>query len=353
MKRIRVWVQRFKDREFPALQWIDPDSKKRKSVSAGTAEPKEIEQKLADKEYELNNGLHFEKSKLTWARFRELFEAEYLPGLRERSREKYCTVLDALEEEGLPRTVGDINERVISRIVSALRTRKVKKSKVGLEPITIRNYLVAFRTMLRWGAEQRLLSSVPRFPKIKVPKRKPQPVPAESFERLLEVAPNDLWRAFLQCGWWSGLRLSEAWKLRWNPSTKFPWVDLDARRIVLPADFVKSVQDQWVPIHATLMEVFESLPRDTNEVFPLRTATGRRPTRAGISSRVCAMARKAGVRLSMHKLRKAFGCRVASTLGNGNAPVLHRLMRHSSMQMTMDYYANVDGALAEAMDQIN
>ncbi|MBY0589587.1 tyrosine-type recombinase/integrase [bacterium] len=366
--RITVWAQSFKDRPYPMLQWIDPDSGKRKSISTGTADAKEIEQKRADKEYELNNGLHVEKSKMTWARFRELFEAEYLPGLRERSREKYGTVLDVLEDEGLPKTIGEISERTISKLVTNLRCRKVmirnrftagakptresKVKKVGLEPVTIRNYLVALRTVLTWGADQRIFPSVPKFPKIKVPKKKPQAVPTESFERLLDVAPNEVWKGYLQCCWWSGLRLSEAWKLRWSPSSKFPFVDLQAGRIVLPAEFAKSGQDQWVPIHPKLREIFEELPRTGSDVFPLRGVAGRPMTRAGISSFVCHLAKRAGVRLSMHKLRKGFGCRVASTLGKGNAPVLHQLMRHSSMQITMDYYANVDDVLSQAIEQI-
>ena len=49
------------------------------------------------------------------------------------------------------------------------------------------------------------------------------------------------------------------------------------------------------------------------------------------------------------QVRKGFGCRVAKQLGKGNAPVLHRLMRHSSMQVTMDYYASVDDALQDAI----
>ena len=51
----------------------------------------------------------------------------------------------------------------------------------------------------------------------------------------------------------------------------------------------------------------------------------------------------------MHRLRKGFGGRVAKQLGKGNAPVLHRLMRHSSMPVTMDYYASVDDALQDAI----
>jgi len=61
------------------------------------------------------------------------------------------------------------------------------------------------------------------------------------------------------------------------------------------------------------------------------------------------MAKQAGVRLSMHRLRKGFGCRAAKQLGKGNAPILHTLMRHSSMQVTMDFYASVDDVLQEAI----
>ena len=55
----------------------------------------------------------------------------------------------------------------------------------------------------------------------------------------------------------------------------------------------------------------------------------------------------------MHRLRKGFGCRVAAQLGKGNAPVLHRLMRHSSMQITMDFYASVDDVLHDAIHQLD
>jgi hypothetical protein len=33
----------------------------------------------------------------------------------------------------------------------------------------------------------------------------------------------------------------------------------------------------------------------------------------------------------------------------GNAPILHRLIRYSSMQVTMDFYASVDDALDDAL----
>jgi integrase len=72
----------------------------------------------------------------------------------------------------------------------------------------------------------------------------------------------------------------------------------------------------------------------------------------GISAHISRIAKKAGVRLSMHMLRKGFGCRIAKQLGRGDAPVLHRLMRHSSMQLTMDFYAGVDDALEDRMGML-
>jgi integrase len=102
-----------------------------------------------------------------------------------------------------------------------------------------------------------------------------------------------------------------------------------------------------------LRKALVELPRSGELVFPFRSRKGGgRLSRNGITNRVLLMAKQAGVRLSMHRLRKGFGCRVAKTLGKGNAPVLHELMRHSSMQITMDSYASVDDVLQEAINQL-
>ena len=155
------------------------------------------------------------------------------------------------------------------------------------------------------------------------------------------------------CGWWAGLRLSEAWQLRWKESEHFPWLDLPNNRIVLPATFAKSAEDQSVPLHANLRKALGRLDCEGERVFEFLRCDGSGPiTRHGITSRIGDFARRAGVKLSMHRLRKGFGCRIAKQLGKGNAPVLHSLMRHSSMQITMDFYASVDDALQDAMKKL-
>jgi integrase len=89
-------------------------------------------------------------------------------------------------------------------------------------------------------------------------------------------------------------------------------------------------------------------------VFPFRSRKGGgRLSAAGLSNRVRLLAKQAGVKLSMRRLRNGFGCRVAKQLGKGGAAMLHELMRHSSMQVTMDFYASVDDALQDAINHLD
>jgi integrase len=295
----------------------------------------------------------------TWKAFRQRFEAEYLAGLRMTTRDKHKAVLDVFEEEVRPQALSEITAETVSRFRAALLARPVKKSgkptgQVGLAPWTVKNYLIALKTALGWAKDQRLICAVPDFPAVKVPKKKPQPITEGDWQKLLSKAPDAPWRAYLLCGWLAGLRLSEAYRLRRRPSEEWPWLDLGADRIVLPARFAKSDEDQWVPLHPDLRAALAALPETGDEVFPFRSRKGGKPlSRAGLTNRVILMARQAGVKLSMHRLRKGFGCRVAQQLGRGNAPVLHRLMRHSSMQITMDFYASVDDVLHDAIRQLD
>ena len=48
----------------------------------------------------------------------------------------------------------------------------------------------------------------------------------------------------------------------------------------------------------------------------------------------------------MKALRRGFGCRYA---GKVPAQVLQKLMRHVNIKTTMDFYANVDAAVEEAV----
>jgi integrase len=227
-----------------------------------------------------------------------------------------------------------------------MRREPLPGGKVGMAASTMKVRLQFLRTALRWAVSQKMLSECPRFPSVKVPRKKPQPIPVEAFERLLAKAPDNNLRVFLLTGWLAGLRLEEAYALEWEPTDEAPYLDLAQDRIILPAEFAKSVEDQWVPIDPELKPLLEALPRLGKRVFRFVSRAGRPITKGAVSWRVIQLARKARVKLSMHALRKGFGCRYA---GKVSAQVLQKLMRHGDIKTTMAYYANVDDAVMEAV----
>jgi integrase len=345
-KRVIVWVQRFKDRPNLMLQWIDPVTNRRKSKSAETADPEAAEKARGDLEYELNHGKYLAASRMSWEQFRKLFEEEYVAGCRPNTRRNYFDTFELFERLCNPLRLRSINERTISAFLSAMRKEKTR-GREGMMASTMHVRLQFLRSALRWAARQKLLPECPRFPTVKVPRKKPQPVPVESFERLYAKASGDsMMQAYLLCGWLSGMRLSEAYEIEWQTNDKAPWLDLLHDRIVLPAEFAKSVEDQWVPLDPKLRAALEALPRCGRKVFRFTTSKGSAICNNGLSTRIRRLAKQAGVKLTMHTLRKGFGCRYA---GKVPAQVLQKLMRHQSIRTTMDYYANVDEAAMEAV----
>jgi integrase len=344
--RVKVWVQRFKDRHNLQLQWYDPITGKRETRTAGTADRDEAERARADLEYELNHGRFLEASRMTWGIFRELFEDEYVSGLRENTQAVFTATLNKFENLCRPGRLRAIDERTISRFVAAMR-KEPGRSGARTAASTIKVRLQFLHTALSWAVDQKLLPAVPRFPTVKVPKKDPQPVPPESFEKLLLEAQGDApMRAYLLTGWLAGLRLTEALRLEREPSEVAPYLDLGRDRIVLPAEFVKADRDQWVPLDPELRTALEGLPAHGRRVFRFVTGQGRPLSASGLSQRIVQLARRAGVKLTMRSLRRGFGCRYA---GTASAHVLQRLMRHASLKTTMDYYANVDAAVEEAV----
>jgi len=349
-KRVVVWVQFFGDRDYFMLQWHDPETGKRKSKSAGTCNPLDAERKRADLEYELNNNLYHTPDQTSWSTFRDLFEAEYLPNVRPGTQRSYRATLDQFEEIAKPVRVSTISERTVSVFVQGLRQRK-GLSTPNMQSSTIDTRLRFLHGILAWAVEQGFLDKVPKFPSVKVPKKKPQPVAGELFERLAALTTDPQLHALLLCGWLAGLRLNEALELERQPSDRFPWVDFDRNRLWLPADFVKAAEDQWLPLDPTLREALLALLGHGRKVFHFTDTrgakvAGRRIRPTGVSHRIVRLAKRAGVRLTMRALRRGFGCRYA---GEVPAQVLQRLMRHSNIKITMDYYANVDQAVEDAV----
>jgi integrase len=335
------------DRPHLTLRWTDPETGRIKGQTAGTANPLEAEKRRSDLEYELNHGLHAEPSRLTWARFRELFEAEHVAARRANTRENYQAMFDGFERLCRPAALKAVTGRLVSQYAAALRQEPGRaRGAVGQAPATVRQRLQLLKTALAWAVEQGMLPALPKFPAVKVPRKRPQPVAVEAFERLLGKAEGANMRAYLLAGWLGGLRLAEAAGLEWEHAENAPYLDLARDRIVFPADANKAGEDQWVPLDPQLREALEALPRRGRKVFRFVAKDGHPVGLNAIGERVIRLAKKAGVKLTMHSLRKGFGCRYA---GKVPAQVLQRLMRHSNISLTMQFYANVDDAVMQAV----
>src|SRR5262249_40029146 len=205
-KRVVVWVQDFKDRPHLMLQWHDPVTGQRKSKTAGTCNPLDAEKARADLEYELTHGRPKEEWARGWERFREAFEEAPVPAKRRNTQENSAAAFDAFERHcGKPR-LRTVTARTLSAFAAGQRA-------LGLAPATVKVRLQLLRAALAWATRQGLIPKVPEFPRVSVPKKRPQPVPAEAFEKLLDKTADPQLRAYLLCGWLAGLRLEEAFRL--------------------------------------------------------------------------------------------------------------------------------------------
>lgn len=340
-ERIEVKVVHFGDRRYLQLQWVDPASGLKQTRSARTADEAEAEQKRADLEYELNHGLAVVTPRTGWETFREAFELECIAGKRLNTRLGYAATLDLFERLCAPSRLDGITARTLSQFVAALRQLPGRRRGTAYQVSTINLRLDHLSAALAWAVHQGMLAEVPELPVVKVPRRIPQPVPREWVDRLLAQAGRDLeMRAYLLCAWLAGLRRNEAYYLSWDQSDERPWIARQRRKIIFPAAGVKAGDDQSVPLDPALQSALDQLPGRQGRVFSFQFD----PITVG--KRVTALAGAAGLKLTYRSLRRGFGCRYASRVP---AQVLQKLMRHSDINTTLLYYANVDQAVEDAV----
>lgn len=345
-KRINVWVQRFKDRPYPMLQWHDPDTGRRKSVSAGTADPKAIEKARADLEYELNHNLHQDKSKMTWERFTEIYTEERLSETGGHNQALAATVLGMFERLMRPKNLGAVNERMITAY-------GVKLRELGRRPSTVHAHFRYMKAALRWAASQKFIHEVPRILMPKVPKgttrakvRAAARLTQEEYERLLMKAPNDGWRLLIAFAWHAGLRLQEARNVHADH------IDLDAHLIHLPANKagdVDAVAFITPELDAMLRAMFpDGFPR-RRLIHGNDVPWGVNEVSKGFIEIAKAAAVKGGGKsgfATLHDLRRAYGTRWA---GKVPAQVLQRMMRHANISTTLTFYADTEQAALAAV----
>jgi len=188
---------------------------------------------------------------------------------------------------------------------------------------------------------------------------KGRPISQAEFDRFLKAIPAvvsddqaDAWCFFARGLWYQGLRVNEALHLSWD---REDWhrVDLDQEHPVIwiRGQLEKGKKDRVHPMAPEFAELLTEVPEQerSGPVFVLPEVDRTKPKwqRAWVSGVGMRIGRKGGILVSkdaqtgkekfasFHDLRRSCALRWAAHL---MPQELMEFMRHSSMQVTLDYY---------------
>ncbi|MBC7853998.1 MAG: site-specific integrase [Pirellulaceae bacterium] len=383
---IKVNVVEYTDRTHYLLQWFDLGSGKKKTktstVDRATGNRKEAEKEAGKLEDDLEKGRYSAPKRMTWAQFRERYEAEVVVTLKATTAKKLDTVFDALEEYIGPKRLRDLTAAKLSFFQTELRNKR------GIAETTVSGMLAHLMAALNWAAEMEFIGKAPKVMKPKKGKRqaskmKGRPITGEEFDRMLDCVERALagasngknqpapknerearkrekrldaarkaapsWRYYLKGMYFSGLRLSESLELYWDDRDDKLCVDFTGKRPILriPADLEKGDRDRDLAMAPEFAEFLLQTPKAdrTGPVFKLAIRRKRTSKLQAehVSAVVCKIGKLAGVVVnsksskfaSLHDLRRSFGERWAPRV---MPQVLMELMRHEDISTTMRYY---------------
>jgi integrase len=182
---------------------------------------------------------------------------------------------DSLEREINPRYLHDLTEARLSHFVTALRSSRLAED-------TIRSTLAHIKSALSWAVEQKMLSRVPTFPKLRRVKKaagtpmKGRPITTEEFERMLAVIPAVVgpdhatdWERYLRGLHASGLRLEESLDLRWDDDGRIRPRFAEGRLpvLVIPAECEKGFMDREHPMAPEFALMLQDVPVERRKGF--------------------------------------------------------------------------------------
>ena len=327
-----------------SLYWRDPLTGKRKVVSAKTTNEQKAIGKAAVLQDELNTGRYISPSKVTWADFRERYEAEKLAALSPKTQQTARTALNHVERVLNPDRLAKLTATNMSRFQSELRkpyivTREVmvkgqrvtkKKTKLGMTDVTLASVLRHLRPALSWAVSMGMLPKVPDLHPPKRPKgqalMRGRPIAGEEFDRMIaavpKVRPHDApaWIRYLTGLWLSGLRLEESLALSWEQDAPF-YADLTGKRPAfrIYAEAQKARRDEVLPMTPDFAEWLLRTPEAERQgrVFKLNGLQTGEPISP---KRICRLVAKIG---------KAAGVVVNKADGKyASAHDLRRCVRH-------------------------
>lgn len=206
--------------------------------------------------------------------------------------------------------------------VYLLRERKLSSSTLNLALSALRFFYKV--TLAREWALEHL-----RYPRRA--KRLPTVLSKPEVYRVFSVIRNPKHRTLLMTMYATGMRVSEAARLRVE--------DIDSKRMVIRVHQGKGKKDRYVPLSATLLQALRTYwkkGRSTGALFP--SQRGGSPLTTGSITKVCADARKkAGLskRLTPHTFRHSFATHLLEA--GTDLRTIQIILGHRSLRTTALY----------------
>lgn len=320
--------------------------------SSGTANRREAERMAAKLEKELFS----ERGDVTWETFLDAYESESLSGLAPSTLGRAMYAIRSAAEILKPKNPDAITHEKLSTLAARWRSD-------GLSESTVRSNLGHIRAAMNWAHDQGWRKDRCRIPSIRRATKtgahsphKGRPLTPREFGRMLKAVPKAVqegvrnWRLFLIGMWLIGLRLDEAMKLSWWHGDHIYITREGSDRIYLRihSEDEKGASDRTYPITPDAERFLLRLEPKEGLVFPLPKIRGegtvsnmnyvsRIVSDIGLHSGVV-VNEKTGKYASAHDLRRSFGERWAWKPGV-TPQILMALMRHSSIDTTLRYYA--------------
>ncbi len=347
------------------LKWRCPNTGRVLRKSTGTDSLKEANRQARQLQAELIAGTHRSDGEYPWDEFRSLYSEHAATALAPHSRTKAESVLNLVDQIMRPKRIADIaNREALKDFRDRLLGKPSSRTKQPRSPNTVRSIMRTLMAALRWGhKEAGVIESVPAIGKVNVSGSDPmrgRPLTDAEFDAMLAAVEPTVganraneWRNLL-CGLvWSGLRLGEILDLHWTDDSRIkPAVDGGWWVLAVPAASQKNRRDSTIPVPPALASFLEQITNRTGWVFNPTTARGGRPTPGTACRIVSAIGERSGVVVkdtggapqypTAHDLRRTCAQRM---LAAGISPLtVQRIMRHSSLSVTMAHYARAVAA---------
>lgn len=330
-----VWTRRRKAKKgfTYCVQWLDPRTGKVKTE--GTGKDKAFaKHRAAEIRGQILKGKYKNITEILFKDFIDE-EADLLTGkaagtsdLIQRTLERFYTICE-------PKYVSSVDYRMLEKF----KTQRLKEVKIATVNKDLRTLQGCFsrakqRVYIIENPINRETRSTLFDPE---PKPQPRPIPYPVYQNMLEQAPNDIWRAFLTIGYFTGLRSGEISYLEWK--------DLDFVENTLyvrnkPAHRIKDHEERDIPMSPEVIEAVQRLlPTKfySSYVLTSKKMAGR-PFVCNKKRGFDKIQAKAGIEAGYtpHNLRDSF---ITNLFRKGVDPELVRQMAgHSDLATTMKYY---------------